>query len=291
MATGLTTSILNTFKDKGIKDICPYQYEKDGDNHCAHLIGHILGLTIGEKCAMQTVDPDLRTKYSVTGVSIRVHEIFNHIGGGVKIDVAAATAASAAATPIMTTTSSGAAAVSTSSGGFVLPTLTTTTGGAAAVSPAPSGVPPAECLIYALLGDRVKNGVMEDQPYEHIGIYFGSLVWHYSNSKDKVITQTLAEFSKHYDYKGTTVLYYTDFPTGALAVEFATASVSALPVNSYTETTGTHGNPFLKRNPKYKPKATPTPTPTPSPFATPTPTPTASPFATPTPFATPGFKR
>lgn len=295
MAVGLTTSILNTFKDKGISDICPYQYEKDGDNHCAHLIGHILGLTIGETCAQQTVKPELRTKYSITGVSIRVHELFNHIGGGVKIDVAAATAASATSTSILTTTSSGAAAVGTSSGGLVLPTLTTTTGGAVSLSAAASGVPPAECLIYATLDGYVKGGIMENKPNKHIGIYFADKVWHYSNTLDKVVTQTLSEFSKHYDKYGTTVLYYTDFPTGALAIEFATASASALPVGSYTEGTGTNGYPEFKINKKYKPTATPTPTPTPTPFATPTPTPTASPFATPPPFATPtatpGVKR
>jgi hypothetical protein len=239
---------------------------------------------------MQTVALELRTKYSISLASIRVHEIFNDVGSGVKIDVSAATAAATSASPVLTTSSSGVAAVSTSSAGLVLPTLTASTAGGPAASAPATGVPPAECLIYAMRGDHVTSGVMENISNKHIGIYFGGFVWHYSNSQRKVVSQTLSDFSSHYG-SGKTVLYYTDFPTGATAVEFATASASALPANSYIETTPTQGYPSLKKNPKYKPTATPTATPTASPFASPTPTPTASPFAKPTPFPTPRLKR
>jgi hypothetical protein len=285
MAAGVTTSILDTFVNKGISDICPYQYEKDKDNHCAHLIGHILGLAVGETCAMQTVQAELRTKYSAFGASIRVNEIFNSVGGGKRIDVAGAIAEMTHTVSPLVSTTAGAAAVSNSSGAAsTIPTLTTTTGGSAAPSKKTiadeetTTTLPTECLIYAVLDGYVKDGKMSDKPSKHIGIYVNGIVWHYSNSTDKVVTQTLSEFSGHYG-AGKTVLYYTDFPTGALAVEFATACVSALPADSYTEGTGANGHPEFKMNRKYKPKTTPTPTPTPSPFATPT------------PFATPGFKR
>jgi hypothetical protein len=285
MAVGLTTSILDTFVNKGIKDICPYQYEKDGDNHCAHFVGHVLGLKTGETCAKQTVNLNLRTKYNAFGASIRVNEIFNSIGGGKRIDVTGAIAAMTHTVSPLVSTTAGAAAASASSGEAAsIPTLTTTTGGTAAASKTTiakeetTTVLPTECLIYAVLDGYVTDGTMSDKPSKHIGIYMNGIVWHYSNSTDKVVTYTLSQFSEHYG-AGVTVLYYTDFPTGALAVEFATASISALPADSYIEGVGSNGHPEFKLNDKYKPKATPTPTPT------------ASPFATPTPFATPGFKR
>jgi hypothetical protein len=268
MAAGLTTAILGTYMHRNISDICPYNYTLDNFNHCAHFVGHVLGLKVGETCAMQTVEKVLRDTHNAQGVSIRVHEIFHSVGFGVRIDVAAATSSSATS-PALATSSSGGAAVATSSGA---PTISTS-GDAAVVTDAATGVPPAECLIYATAGDVVGCGIMPNIPNKHIGIYFAGLVWHYSNTKERVVSQSLADFAKH--YKSSTVLYYTGFPKDAMAVERATAFRSTLPDGSYDIGIDKKNNLVIKKNPKYRT------TPTPTPFATPTPTPTARPFATP----------
>jgi hypothetical protein len=271
MAASLTTSILGTYMHRNISDICPYHYTLDNFNHCAHFVGHVLGLKIGETCAMQTVEKVLRDTHNAQGVSIRVHEIFHSVGFGVRIDVAAATGSSLATSPTLATSSSGGAAVATSSGAATI----STSGDAAVVTAAATGVPPAECLIYATAGDVVGCGIMPNVPNKHIGIYFAGLVWHYSNSKERVVSQSLSDFAMH--YKSSTVLYYTGFPREAMAVERATAFKSALPVGSYHIGIDKKNKLLINENPKYKP----TPTPTATPFATPTRAPTASPFATP----------
>lgn len=41
---------------------------------------------------------------------------------------------------------------------------------------------------------------MRNDPKKHVGIYLGSpdLIWHYSNSQRKVVSQSPGQFSKHY---------------------------------------------------------------------------------------------
>jgi hypothetical protein len=39
---------------------------------------------------------------------------------------------------------------------------------------------------------------MENVPKKHVGIFIGDVVWHYSNTQDRVIKQTATEFSRHY---------------------------------------------------------------------------------------------
>ena len=55
---------------------------------------------------------------------------------------------------------------------------------------------------------------MTNRPKKHIGIYCNGSIWHYSNTRDKVVKQTPAEFAKH--YKGSEfALFYGTFPTDA----------------------------------------------------------------------------
>ena len=48
---------------------------------------------------------------------------------------------------------------------------------------------------------------MDNVPKKHIGIFINGTIWHYSNSQHKVVTQTPAEFIKHYPGQGFALFY------------------------------------------------------------------------------------
>jgi hypothetical protein len=48
-------------------------------------------------------------------------------------------------------------------------------------------------------------------PKKHIGIIYNQNIWHYSNSQDKVIVQTMGEFIRHYK-KQKNALWYGEIP-------------------------------------------------------------------------------
>lgn len=53
--------------------------------------------------------------------------------------------------------------------------------------------------------------VMENVPRKHIGFFHGDMVWHYSNSRDQVVSQVSSHFSKH--YSGDRIkMFYGEFP-------------------------------------------------------------------------------
>lgn len=73
---------------------------------------------------------------------------------------------------------------------------------------------PDACLAFITLSTNVdlKKGTMSSHPRKHVGIYSGGMIYHYSNSKNKVVKQTPEKFAKH--YKGGNVeVYYGTFPT------------------------------------------------------------------------------
>ncbi|PQO39321.1 hypothetical protein C5Y96_05560 [Blastopirellula marina] len=53
-------------------------------------------------------------------------------------------------------------------------------------------------------------------PKKHIGIFLNGTVWHYSNSRNKVVTQTPAQFIKHYSGQ-TNALWLGTLPPGAIS--------------------------------------------------------------------------
>ena len=73
--------------------------------------------------------------------------------------------------------------------------------------------PAGDCLIFITSTDNVNvdSKVMGTRPKKHIGIFCNNNVYHYSNSKDKVITQTAEEFALHY-IGSSFQLYYGTFP-------------------------------------------------------------------------------
>lgn len=70
------------------------------------------------------------------------------------------------------------------------------------------------CLVFVLSAAEVDiaNKKMTNVPRKHIGIYVAGTIWHYSNSMDKVVTQTPDEFAKHYPKLPGAALFFGSFP-------------------------------------------------------------------------------
>lgn len=81
---------------------------------------------------------------------------------------------------------------------------------------------PHGCIVYITtpgnLTGRGTRRVMGQHPRKHVGIYLDGEVWHYSNSRDRVVRQSIDEFSQH--YSGNPVMAYTAFPKAATFVPF-----------------------------------------------------------------------
>jgi hypothetical protein len=72
------------------------------------------------------------------------------------------------------------------------------------------------CLVFITYKSSVdlKNKRMANRPKKHIGIYCNGSIWHYSNTRDKVVKQMPKEFSKH--YRGSEfAMFYGSFPPNA----------------------------------------------------------------------------
>ena len=64
---------------------------------------------------------------------------------------------------------------------------------------------------------RTKHGKTElrNVPKKHIGVLLNGTIWHYSNSRNRVITQTPEQFIKHYRGQ-TNALWYGSIPAGGI---------------------------------------------------------------------------
>ena len=71
-----------------------------------------------------------------------------------------------------------------------------------------------KCFVFITYASSVKLGTkeMSNRPKKHIGIYCDGNIWHYSNSKNKVVKQTPTQFAKHYS-GDKFALFYGTFPT------------------------------------------------------------------------------
>lgn len=73
-----------------------------------------------------------------------------------------------------------------------------------------------ECLIFVTLSSNVKKVgsklVMDNHPKKHIGILSKGMVWHYSNTRNMVVSDQLESFKNTflntYKTSGTTVEFY-----------------------------------------------------------------------------------
>lgn len=67
----ITSTELDKFLGKHIKDICDCEYANDAHNHCAHFVSHVMGYKFGFTCKGMT------GKGKGSGANIRVHEVFS----------------------------------------------------------------------------------------------------------------------------------------------------------------------------------------------------------------------
>lgn len=74
------------------------------------------------------------------------------------------------------------------------------------------------CLAFITKKSNVKTNPkhMGSIRQKHMGIFVNNQIWHYSNSKNKVVNQTVEEFKKHFGSSQLTLaeyqLYYGTFP-------------------------------------------------------------------------------
>ena len=62
---------------KHISHFCSFDLaKKNGENHCAHLVSHLLGYEFATTCKNQTLDEKKRPE---KGAAIRVNELFNRL--------------------------------------------------------------------------------------------------------------------------------------------------------------------------------------------------------------------
>jgi hypothetical protein len=61
----LTQILLDSYLGRHISEVCPNGYADDANNHCAHFVNHVLGLSFGVTCHRQD------------GANLRVHETFD----------------------------------------------------------------------------------------------------------------------------------------------------------------------------------------------------------------------
>jgi len=70
-----------------------------------------------------------------------------------------------------------------------------------------------QCLVFITKASNVKvaSKTMTNVPKKHIGIYSNGMIWHYSNSQQKVVSVTPEAFSHHYPGSGF-ALFFGTFP-------------------------------------------------------------------------------
>ena len=69
----LTNVDLQKLVGKTISDICANKFASPAQNHCAHFVGHALGITLGVLCG------DMKFETKRTGASIRCDELYNNL--------------------------------------------------------------------------------------------------------------------------------------------------------------------------------------------------------------------
>jgi hypothetical protein len=58
----------------------------------------------------------------------------------------------------------------------------------------------------------LEKHTMKNVPKKHVGIFIGEKVWHYSNSRRKVVSQTVDEYQKHYPTVSDCTVFLASFP-------------------------------------------------------------------------------
>lgn len=175
----VSPALLDSYLDKPIGQICLSGYNSANDNHCAHFVSHVLGLGFGLTCAAM----GSRAGRPLRGANIRVQEVFANCPEANQLNECSQAL------------SAGLIVVSEARHFISRP-----------------GVVNDARNLMSRLG-RVHQ--IRNVPAKHIGIYCNGTVWHYSNSRSKVVKQDLAGFIHHYPRTaGTNALWWASFPPG-----------------------------------------------------------------------------
>lgn len=62
----------------------------------------------------------------------------------------------------------------------------------------PASLTPCLVFITRAANVNLSSKVMTNVPRKHVGIFTDGFVWHYSNSQQRVVRQTPAQFAQHY---------------------------------------------------------------------------------------------
>lgn len=148
------TQRLEGLLGKNINQICPNGFHDAGMNHCAHFVGHAMGLASPYNCAMHMGGRK-------EAANIRVHETFaqcSKVGYWADADTSR----------------------------------------------------PQLCFVTRKDVVSVPGKTMGNIPQKHIGVFSDGMVYHYSNSADKVVKQTPTAFLATFEatYAGTQGLYF-----------------------------------------------------------------------------------
>jgi hypothetical protein len=84
-----------------------------------------------------------------------------------------------------------------------------------------------DCLVFVVRRDAVDlaRRKMQNIPRKHVGIYSNGLIYHYNNSRDRVVKQTPADFLKRFRslYAGDQALFFGTFPRASAEAQQAPA--------------------------------------------------------------------
>jgi hypothetical protein len=58
---------------------------------------------------------------------------------------------------------------------------------------------------------------------KHVGLVLNGIVWHYSNGRSRVVTQSVGDFLRHYP-RQQNAIWWADFPITARSTPFGTSS-------------------------------------------------------------------
>jgi hypothetical protein len=79
----------------------------------------------------------------------------------------------------------------------------------------PPGPEPVLIFVTAANNVDVAHKTMRNVPNKHVGVFTGGLIYHYSNAREKVVRQGMAEFQAHFDRAyGKPQAYFYGTPPG-----------------------------------------------------------------------------
>ncbi len=165
-------SLNRDYLGRTINWICPNGFHKKSANHCAHFVAHVFRIGNGYTCRSLVKDTGVNSSPSGFGANVRVHELF---------------AMCPEVEEIVTCPPPQRL-------GLIFVSKQTNFGEVRASD--------KTIVRSAVHGMRMRN-----IPKKHVGVLLNGQVWHYSNTRDYVIRQTVSDFLFHYRNQTNAVWY------------------------------------------------------------------------------------